>query len=126
MVFILLSPSLSDVDWVFTKYLNYTGFDDNQPYTLPLVVLIGTLTFNNVMIGFEAPCTMAEETIDGAKAAPAALLKSLTLSSVGCFFLMLSMAFACRNSIDGILAGPTNRPEINLYAFIFTKNSLVN
>lgn len=73
----------------------------------------------NANTALEAAGTMAEETLDGGRAAPAALVKSAGLSGVGGFLLIMSMLFACRGTFDGIFAGPTASPEINLFVIVF-------
>lgn len=123
LVIILCSSSLSDSSFVFTEYINYTGLDDSQPSTLPLVVIIGTLTAPIALVGYEAAATMAEETIDGASAAPTSMIRTILISGVSSLMLIISMLYACRGSVDGVLAGPTLQTAVNLFAFVFTKSS---
>lgn len=104
---------------MFTEYENTTGFDDNQHYTLPLLILLCSTQYVNAMTGLEAAVTMAEETIDGEKVAPLSLIKSVAVSGVGSFFIIMAMLFACRNTFDGIFAGLSHSPEMSLFAIVF-------
>lgn len=51
------------------------------------------------------------------------MLKAVTLSVFGGFFMMLALLFACRTEVDSILAGPTLQPVVNIFALAFTKTS---
>lgn len=87
------------------------------------MVITGSVIAPLIMVGYEAPATMAEETINGAKAAPSAMISSVLLSGIASFMLLVSMLYACRENVDSILAGPTMQPSINLFAFVFTNGS---
>lgn len=106
--------------------MNETGYSDSLSGIVPLMWLLSITSPANGFTGFDIAAILAEETIDGAKAAPGNLIKTVVFSGVGSVLLIISMVFACRNNIDGILGGPTIYPAVNLFALAFTKNSDVN
>lgn len=71
------------------------------------------------MVGYEAAGTLAGETINAAKSVPLAMIKAVAVSGIGGFFMVIALLFACRDSPDSILLGPTAQPVINIFALAF-------
>lgn len=61
-VVVLASAELSDYDFVFFNYANYTGFE-GQSWSTAFVCIIGTLMGPLTVVGYEGEATMAEETL---------------------------------------------------------------
>lgn len=74
---------------------------------LSYVVIVGGLMTPMAMVGYEGAATLSQETISAQEVVPENMLKAVTLSVFGGFFMMLSLLFACRTEVDSILAGPT-------------------
>jgi amino acid transporter len=122
-VLVFFSPALSSSEFVFKQYINYTGFDDLESYTLPVVVVVGTLMAPITMVGYEAAATMSGEMERPKEDAPMAMIKTVAFSGAGGFLICIGFLFVCRDSADVILAGPTMQPVVNIFYYAFTKNA---
>lgn len=100
MVVILLAPEVSSAEFVFTSFINETGF--NPDTTTTYVCFIGVVMPIFSLIGYECGGTIAEETQKASKASPKAMVSTLALSSFAGFIFILSLMFACRGTLDGI------------------------
>lgn len=118
-VIILFSPQLSDKDFVFSSYSNLTGFPDGQLGT-PYVSVIGITMAVYCLSAYESGATLSEETVKGSVAAPKGMVQAVFYSGMAGFIFIIALLFAMRDNIDGILAGPTAMPIVNIFVLAFT------
>lgn len=71
------------------------------------------------IIGFESGATMAQETFQASTNVPIAMFGATILSIFMGFLLIIGILFAVRNDIEGILAGPTAQPIVNIFLISF-------
>jgi len=91
VLFIVPSDHAS-VSFVFTKYVNETGFGfaGNALW----VIAIGLMMAQYTLTGYDASAHMTEETRDAATAGPKGIMTSIWVSVVAGFVLMLGLTFA--------------------------------
>lgn len=92
---VLLSPQLSDIDFVTTRYNNGTGFKDEDSWTVAYVCLMGVLMSLYGLSGYESGATMSEETTSGALAAPRGMIEAVLASAITGFIFLLGLLYAC-------------------------------
>ncbi len=95
--------------FVFTKYVNNTGFG------APIYVfLLGLLLAQYTFTGYDASAHMTEETHDAAVAALWGIVLSIVVSLVAGWILLLGVTFAIQN-YDAELASPTGVPPAQIF-----------
>lgn len=69
---------------------------------------------------YESGATLSEETVKGSVAAPKGMVQAVFYSGMAGFIFIIALLFAMRDNIDGILAGPTAMPIVNIFVLAFT------
>jgi amino acid transporter len=100
---------LNTGEFVFTKYVNETGFESKS-----YVVVIGLLTGMYSFAGYEASAHMAEETGSASTAAPKGIINTVLATGFGGMFFIMAILFSTTD-IDGALSGPTNNAATNVF-----------
>jgi len=95
--------------FVFTKYVNNTGF--GAPV---YVFLLGLLLAQYTFTGYDASAHMTEETRDAAVAAPWGIVLSIVVSLIAGWVLLLGVTFAIQN-YDAELNSPTGVPPAQIF-----------
>jgi amino acid transporter len=84
----LCSPDLATSDFVFTEYLNRTGFES------PLYVsCLGLLTSLYAFAGYEGAAALAEETKNPHEAAPRGVFYTVVVSFIVGLITMVSILY---------------------------------
>ncbi len=100
----LLPAHHQSVSYVFTKYVNETGwgFGGNVIW----VIAIGMMLAQYTLTGYDASAHMTEETRDAATAGPRGIMTSIWVSVVAGLVLMIGLTFAIpAGKYDEIAAG---------------------
>jgi len=97
------------VSFVFTKFVNNTGF--GAPV---YVFLLGLLLAQYTFTGYDASAHMTEETQDAARTAPRGIVMSIVVSLVAGWVLLLGVTFAIQN-YNAELASPTGVPPAQIF-----------
>ncbi len=97
------------VGFVFTKYVNNTGF--GAPV---YVFLLGLLLAQYTFTGYDASAHMTEETRDAAVAAPWGIVLSIVVSLVAGWALLLGVTFAIQN-YNAELGSATGVPPAQIF-----------
>ncbi|WUD74562.1 amino acid permease [Streptomyces sp. NBC_00510] len=94
--------------FVFTHFVNNTGWGSSF-----YVVLLGLLMAQYTFTGYDASAHMTEETHDAATAGPRGIVRSIWISWIAGFVLLLGFTYAIR-SYDDVLATPTGVPPAQI------------
>lgn len=116
IIFILLScfivaEPLKSTEWVFTAYINDTGFSSDV-----YVSLMGVLTGVYCFTGFEASAHMAEETHGSRISAPNGVINTVLATGVGGLLVIIPILYATSN-VDESLHGVTGNAVVDAVAF---------
>jgi len=106
---LVLPEKLNTSEFVFTKYVNQTGFEDKS-----YVVVIGLLTGMYCFAGFEASAHMAEETGSASTAAPKGIINTVLASGIGGILFIVALLYST-DSITAAVAGPSNNAATNVF-----------
>ncbi|MDX2811971.1 amino acid permease [Streptomyces sp. PA03-5A] len=94
--------------FVFTHFVNNTGWGSGI-----YVVLLGLLMAQYTFTGYDASAHMTEETHDAATAGPRGIVRSIWISWIAGFVLLLGFTYAIR-SYDDVLDTPTGVPPAQI------------
>ena len=99
----------ASASFVFTKFVNNTGFH-NSFYVALLSLLLAQYTFT----GYDASAHMTEETKDAAVSGPRGIVNSILVSLVAGWVLLIGVTFAIKN-YDGALSSKTGVPPVQIF-----------
>jgi amino acid permease (GABA permease) len=94
--------------FVFTHFVNNTGWGSGF-----YVVLLGLLMAQYTFTGYDASAHMTEETHDAATAGPRGIVRSIWISWIAGFVLLLGFTYAIQ-SYDKVLGTPTGVPPAQI------------
>ena len=106
---VLLPDHHASAGFVFTKFVNNTGFH-NPIYVGLLGLLLAQYTFT----GYDASAHMTEETHDAARSGPRGIVMSILVSLVAGWVLLLGITFAIRD-YNGALSSATGVPPAQIF-----------
>ncbi len=107
-----LPDRLASDSFVFTKYENESGFDDENQKSY--VVCIGLLTSLFSFAGYEASAHMAEETHGSTVSAPKGIIFTCFATGLSGLALILAFLYATTD-IDAVENGDTDSETVNLF-----------
>ena len=93
-VIVVVSPKLSEHEFVFTSYNNDTGLTGNWS-TTTYVCMVGVLMSLYGLSGYESGATMAEETNSGASNAPKGIIEAVIASVITGFVFIVGLLYEC-------------------------------
>jgi amino acid permease (GABA permease) len=99
----------ASASFVFTKFVNNTGFH-NSFYVALLSLLLAQYTFT----GYDASAHMTEETKDAAVSGPRGIVNSILVSLVAGWVLLIGVTFAIKD-YDGALGSKTGVPPVQIF-----------
>ncbi|CAN6604128.1 GABA-specific permease [Trichomonascus vanleenenianus] len=95
------APTHQPASFVFGKFVDATGPDGGLGWSVraspAYVAVIGILTSQYTITGFDASAHMSEETTNAAKSAPIGVIMSLGCSFVFGFFVILALLFSIQD-----------------------------
>ena len=109
-VILVLTPSYSTATFVFTTYINETGFN-----SVSYVVAIGSVTSLFVFNGYDGTAHLAEETHESSSIPSLAVLYTVFMTGILGILYILSLLFVTPD-VDTVLAGNSVEPIINTFA----------
>jgi amino acid permease (GABA permease) len=98
------------VSFVFTKFVNNTGWGGAPIYVFAIGLLLAQYTFT----GYDASAHLTEETQSAAVAGPRGIVMSIVVSLVAGWILLLGVTFAIQN-YNGELASATGVPPAQIF-----------
>lgn len=99
--------------WTFTEFKNNTGFDVTI-LGLPYAFLVGLLMAQYTYTGYDASAHVAEETRNAATEAPKGIVRSVWVSILAGWVLLVSITAAISN-YDAQRATPTGLPPAQIF-----------
>ena len=98
--------------FVFTKFINQTGFH-NPLYVGLLSLLLAQYTFT----GYDASAHMTEETRNAAVAGPRGIVNSILVSLIAGWVLLIGLTFAIRDldHYNGAITSATGVPPVQIF-----------
>ncbi|MGW7006102.1 amino acid permease [Streptomyces sp. NPDC054933] len=106
---VLLPTHHASAEFVFTKFVNNTGFHN------PLYVgLLGLLLAQYTFTGYDASAHMTEETHDASRSGPRGIVMSILVSLAAGWVLLLGITFAIRD-YSGALNSATGVPPAQIF-----------
>jgi amino acid transporter len=109
LALILVPSHHQSVDWVFSHYVNNTGWH-NPLYVTALGLLLAQYTFS----GYDASAHLSEETTGAQLSAPRGIVRSIWVSWIAGFFLLFALTYAIQN-YDGTLHSSTGVPPAQIF-----------
>ena len=109
---LLGAPKLQPTSWVFTHFVNNTGFGFGGAAVY--VFLLGLLNAQYTFTGYDASAHMTEETIDAAVAGPKGIVNSIVMSLVAGFVLLTGITYAIQD-YDKVLTTSTGVPPVQIF-----------
>ncbi|WP_170290454.1 amino acid permease [Kitasatospora atroaurantiaca] len=106
---VLLPAHHASASFVFTKFVNNTGFHSSF-----YVAMLGLLLAQYTLTGYDASAHMTEETHDAARSGPRGIVNSVLVSLVAGWVLLLGITFAIQD-YDGALASSTGVPPAQIF-----------
>jgi len=103
------APHLNSPSWVFTHFVNNTGFGSGV-----YVFLLGLLLAQYTFTGYDASAHMAEETVNAAVAAPRGIVNSILVSLVAGWVLLIGLNFAIQD-YKAVLGTATGVPPVQIF-----------
>lgn len=103
------APHLNSPSWVFTHFVNNTGFSSGV-----YVFIIGLLLAQYTFTGYDASAHMAEETVNAAVAAPRGIVNSILVSLVAGWVLLIGLNFAIQD-YKAVLGTSTGVPPVQIF-----------
>ncbi len=100
--------------WTFTEYRNSTGFDVNILGFLPYAFLVGLLMAQYTYTGYDASAHVAEETRNASTEAPKGIVRSVWVSIIAGWFLLVSVTAAIQD-YDVQRASDTGLPPAQIF-----------
>ncbi|MER5641223.1 amino acid permease [Kitasatospora sp. NPDC002227] len=108
-VLVIVPSHHASASFVFTKFVNQTGFH-NAFY----VSLLGLLLAQYTLTGYDASAHMTEETHDAARSGPKGIVNSILVSLVAGWILLLGITFAIQD-YDGAVGSATGVPPAQIF-----------
>ena len=106
---VILPDSHQSADFVFTEFVNNTGWGSSI-----YVVLLGLLLAQYTFTGYDASAHMTEETHDAAVTGPRGIVMSILVSLGAGWVLLIGVTFAIQ-SYDGALGSATGVPPAQIF-----------
>jgi amino acid permease (GABA permease) len=106
---VILPDSHQSADFVFTEFVNNTGWGSSI-----YVVLLGLLLAQYTFTGYDASAHMTEETHDAAVTGPRGIVMSIVVSLAAGWVLLIGVTFAIQ-SYDGALGSATGVPPAQIF-----------
>ncbi|KAF9974567.1 hypothetical protein BGZ73_002002 [Actinomortierella ambigua] len=103
------TPNKPTAEWVFTTFVNNTGWDSPV-----YVALIGLLQSQFTMTGYDASAHMSEETKNSAVSSPVGILMAVGVSFVAGLAYLLSLTFSIQN-LDTVLTSSTGNAITQIF-----------
>lgn len=103
------APRLQSPTWVFTEFVNNTGFSSGL-----YVFLLGLLVAQYTFTGYDASAHMTEETVNAAVAGPKGIVNSILMSLVAGWVLLIGITFAIQD-YDAVLTSATGVPPVQIF-----------
>jgi amino acid permease (GABA permease) len=109
-VLLIVPAHHASASFVFTHLVNNTGFSG-----IFYVVIIGLLMAQYTFTGFDASAHLSEETHNAAIAGPKGIVKSVFVSIIAGFVLLIGVLFAIHGDYASALASPTGEPPAQIF-----------
>jgi amino acid permease (GABA permease) len=100
----------ASTSFVFTRLVNETGFH-NRFYVFMIGLLLAQYTFT----GYDASAHMTEETRNAAVAGPKGIVRSIWVSLIAGFVLLVGITYAITNNYSSALASSTGVPPVQIW-----------
>jgi amino acid transporter len=100
----------ASASFVFTHLVNDTGFSG-----IFYAVIIGLLMAQYTFTGFDASAHLSEETHNAAIAGPKGIVKSVFVSIIAGFVLIVGILFAIHNDYASVLVSATGEPPAQIF-----------
>ncbi len=100
----------ASTSFVFTRLVNETGFH-NTFYVFMIGLLLAQYTFT----GYDASAHMTEETHNAAIAGPKGIVRSIWVSLIAGFVLLVGITYAITNNYASALATTTGVPPVQIW-----------
>ncbi|GAA5858886.1 hypothetical protein JCM8547_007143 [Rhodosporidiobolus lusitaniae] len=110
------APVKQSPKWVFTEFINETGWSNSG-----LVFLLGLVQAGFVIIGFEASAHLCEEAHDAGRLAPLAIFGGTSLVAVVGLCWIITLLF-CMGDLDSVLGSATGEPFYQILINAFNLN----
>jgi amino acid permease (GABA permease) len=110
VVLLAIPAHHASTSFVFTKLVNETGFH-NSFYVFMIGLLLAQYTFT----GYDASAHMTEETHNAAVAGPKGIVRSIWVSLIAGFVLLVGITYAITNNYQTALASPTGVPPVQIW-----------
>ncbi|KAI0073333.1 APC amino acid permease [Panus rudis PR-1116 ss-1] len=122
------APSHQSARFVFQKFVDNTGVSGDgwsQIASPAYVVVIGMLTSQYSLIGFDASAHMTEETRNAATSASLGIIMAIGVSAVLGWFFILGLLFSIQD-LDATIASDTGQPVAQIFLdTVGTKGAIV-
>ncbi|MFJ9948304.1 amino acid permease [Kitasatospora sp. NPDC091207] len=105
----LLPSHHAPASFVFTEFVNNTGFRSNV-----YVGMLGLLLAQYTLTGYDASAHMTEETHDAARSGPRGIVNAILVSLVAGWILLLGITFAIQD-YAGALGSSTGVPPAQIF-----------
>ncbi|WP_052109842.1 amino acid permease [Knoellia sinensis] len=102
------------LEWTFTEYRNATGFEGTIFGILPYAFLVGLLMAQYTYTGYDASAHVAEETMNASVEAPKGIVRSVWVSILAGWVLLVSVTAAIQD-YDAQRATETGLPPAQIF-----------
>ncbi|MDA8103476.1 MAG: amino acid permease [Nitrospiraceae bacterium] len=109
-VLMLVPAHHASASFVFTKFVNNTGFHSSF-----YVVLIGLLMAQYTFTGYDASAHMSEETLSAAMKVPRGIVNSIIVSLIAGLVLIVGVTYAITNNYNSALSSATGVPPVQIW-----------
>jgi amino acid permease (GABA permease) len=110
LVLFIVPTHHASTSFVFTHLVNNTGFSG-----IFYAVIIGLLMAQYTFTGFDASAHLSEETHNAAIAGPKGIVKSVFVSIIAGFVLIVGILYAIHNDYANALASATKVPPAQIF-----------
>src|ERR1022692_2294334 len=100
----------ASTSFVFTRLVNETGYH-NRFYVFMIGLLLAQYTFT----GYDASAHMTEETHNAAVAGPKGIVRSIWVSLIAGFVLLVGITYAITNNYSSALVSKTGVPPVQIW-----------
>jgi amino acid permease (GABA permease) len=100
----------ASTSFVFTRLINETGYH-NRFYVFMIGLLLAQYTFT----GYDASAHMTEETHNAAVAGPKGIVRSIWVSLIAGFVLLVGITYAITNNYQSALTSSTGVPPVQIW-----------
>ncbi|KAI1793751.1 APC amino acid permease [Ganoderma leucocontextum] len=111
------APTHQSAKFVFATFIDNTGVDGvgwSERASPAYVVVIGTLTAQYTLTGFDASAHMTEETHNAATAGSIGIITAIGVSAVLGLFLLLGLLFSIQD-LERTVNSPTGQPVAQIF-----------